>query len=82
MKKEINNVDYESMEDFIFSNVDNHFNLDILLKEFINDLNEAGGEYGTFENVSNERFEITINNNLLDEENEEWLTTYDVEILE
>ena len=80
--KEINNVDYESMEDFIFSNVDNHFNLDIILKEFINDLTEAGGEYGIFENVSNESFEITINNILLDEENEEWLTTYDIRTLE
>ena len=80
--KEINNVDYESMKDFIFHNVDNHYNLDILLKNFINELGESGGEYGTFENVSNERFEITINNKLLDEENEEWLTTYDVEILE
>ena len=80
--KEINNVDYESMEDFIFSNVDNHFNLDIILKEFINNLTEAGGEYGIFENVSNESFEITINNILLDEENEEWLTTYDIRTLE
>ena len=80
--KEINNVDYESMKDFIFHNVDNHYNLDILLKNFINELGEAGGEYGIFENVSNERFEITINNILLDEENEEWLTTYDIITLE
>lgn len=75
-------MNYKELEEYILNNVEYTYNVAKCLKDFINDMQENGGEEGVFFMTEDqEHFRITRSIKIINEENKEFEETFNVEKL-
>ena len=75
-------MNYKEMEKYILNNVKYTYNVTKCLKDFINNMQETGSEEGIFFMTEDqEHFKITRSIKVIDEENEKFEETFNVEKL-